>query len=81
MKNLEIIQNIFTNSLGVKLNQLEELKYNDVPSWDSIGHMSLMTEIEDAFDIFLEVDDIINFSSFKAGLEILKKYNVEFWEL
>jgi len=78
MKNLEIIQNIFTNSLGVKLNQLEELKYNDVPSWDSIGHMSLMTEIEDAFDIFLEVDDIINFSSFKAGLEILKKYNVEF---
>jgi acyl carrier protein len=78
MKNLEIIQNIFTNSLGVELNQLEELKYNDVPSWDSIGHMSLMTEIEDAFDIFLEVDDIINFSSFKAGLEILKKYNVEF---
>jgi acyl carrier protein len=78
MKNLEIIQNIFTNSLGVELNQLEKLKYNDVPSWDSIGHMSLMTEIEDAFDIFLEVDDIINFSSFKAGLEILKKYNVEF---
>jgi acyl carrier protein len=78
MKNLEIIQNIFTNSLGVELNQLEELKYNEVPSWDSIGHMSLMTEIEDAFDIFLEVDDIINFSSFKAGLEILKKYNVEF---
>ena len=78
MKNIDIINEIFTRNLGVSVTELDGLKYNDVPSWDSIGHMTLMSEIEDKFDVFLEVDDIINFSSYKVGIEILKKYNVEF---
>ena len=78
MNNLEKYQEIFVTTMGVKLEDLGDLKYNDIPEWDSIGHMSLMSEIEEAFGIFLEVDDIINFSSYKIGIEILNKYNVGF---
>jgi len=35
-----------------------------------------MAELEDSFDIFLETDDIIDFSSFKKGIDIMKKYDV-----
>jgi acyl carrier protein len=78
MKNEYTLRNIFITLLGVEDDVLDNLKYNDVPNWDSIGHMGLISEIEDQFNIFLEVDDIIEFSSFKKGIEILKKYDVEF---
>lgn len=61
-----------------KKNNLEKLKYQDIPQWDSIGHMSLISEIESAFKISLKTDDVIDFSSYKKGIEILKKYKVKF---
>lgn len=76
MSKLEIYEEVFINFLNVDKNTLSDLKYQDVPAWDSVGHMSLMTEIEEAFDIMIEMDDIIDFSSFEKGKEILKKYNV-----
>jgi acyl carrier protein len=45
--------------------------------WDSVGHMGLIAEIEEAFDIELEMDDVIDFSSYVKGKDILKKYNIE----
>jgi len=50
----------------------EKLKYNDIPEWDSIGHMTLMSELEEGFNISMDTDDIIDFSSFKKGIQILK---------
>ena len=52
-------------------------EYNSIDTWDSIGHMQLMAELEDAFEIEFEMDDIINFSSYRKGIEILEKYEVE----
>ena len=57
-------------------SSLDELVYEGIEQWDSIGHMSLVAEIEDSFGISLNTDDIIDFSSFKKGSEILKKYNI-----
>ena len=54
----------------------EKLEYNGIPEWDSIGHMTLMSGLEEAFNISIETDDIIDFSSYNKGKEILKKYNV-----
>ena len=54
----------------------ENLKYNEIDEWDSIGHMSLVAAIEEEYKISLETDDIIDFSSYKKGIELLKKYNV-----
>ena len=38
--------------------------------------MTLMSGLEEAFNISIETDDIIDFSSYNKGKEILKKYNV-----
>ena len=55
-----------------------KLEYESIEEWDSIGHMGLIAELEDAFDISMEMDDIIDFSSFEKGKEILDKYEVSF---
>lgn len=78
MTNKEKYDNVFKENLDVEQDQLEDLKYQDVPSWDSVGHMTLVSELEDAFDIQFETDDIVDFNSYKKGLDILKKYGVEF---
>ena len=78
MSNKEKYKEIFVSSLAIKENFTEELKYNDIPEWDSIGHMTLMSGLEEGFNITLETDDIIDFSSFNKGIDILKKYKVNF---
>lgn len=77
MTNLEKYNNAFIETLEVKSEDLKELEYQKIETWDSVGHMSLMAAIEDAFGIMLDTDDIIDFNSYATGLEILKKYNVE----
>jgi acyl carrier protein len=72
---------MFAASFNIAENKINEnLKYNEIEEWDSIGHMSLMSTIEDGFKISLETDDIIDFSSFKKGMEILEKYKIKFDE-
>jgi acyl carrier protein len=77
MSNLEKYNEIFCENLQVTADQLPDLKYQGVELWDSVGHMTLMAALEDAFDIMLDTDDIIDFSSYGKGKEILKKYDVE----
>ena len=69
---------IFKTALNIGDDKLNEnLKYNEIEEWDSIGHMTLIAALEEEYKISLETDDIIEFSSFKKGMSILKKYNVE----
>ncbi|MCM3040918.1 acyl carrier protein [Paenibacillus motobuensis] len=77
MGNLEKYNKTFMETLDIKEEQLVGLKYQAVENWDSIGHMSLVAAIEDTFEIMLDTDDIIDFSSYEIGKDILKKYNVE----
>jgi len=77
MTNEEKYQDIFIKSLSLDKNKFNEnLKYNEVPEWDSIGHMTLMSGLEEGFKIAMETDDIVEFSSYKTGIKILKKYKV-----
>jgi acyl carrier protein len=77
MKNKEKYIKIFTKSFAIDAKKFDEkIKYNDIPEWDSIGHMTLMSDLEDGFNISIDTDDIIDFSSFKKGIQILKKYKV-----
>jgi len=78
MNNREKYSNAFRNAFELGENDnIESLKYQDIAAWDSVGHMSLISELEDAFDIMMDADDIIDFSSYEVGIELLKKYNVE----
>lgn len=79
MTNLEKYNNVFMETLQLNADQLVGLTYQGVELWDSVGHMTLTAALEDAFDIMLETDDIIDLSSYEKGIEILKtKYDVEF---
>ena len=79
MSNKQKYQDIFIKSLSIDSNKFNEnIKYNEIPEWDSIGHMTLISELEEGFNISMETDDIVDFSSFKKGVEILKKYSISF---
>ena len=68
----------FCETLNVEAAQLAGLKYQAVPSWDSVGHMTLIAAIEDEFEIQMDTDDIIDMSSFEKAQEILAKYDIQF---
>lgn len=79
MTNLEKYNKAFCESFEITEDKLNGLKYQDIELWDSVGHMTLVANLEDAFDIMMETDDIIDLSSYEKGKEILtKNYNVEF---
>lgn len=79
--NRERYGRVFADSLALSPDDLNDaLVYNSVKSWDSVGHMTLMAALEAEFDIMLETDDIIDFSSYFKGMEILAKYGVQFTE-
>ncbi len=79
MSNEAKYKDIFILSLSMDKSKFnEKIKYNEIPEWDSIGHMTLMSGLEEAFSITIETDDIIDFSSFKKGKEILGKYKIKF---
>ena len=77
MANLETYNKVFCETLQIEESQLNGLEYQGVELWDSVGHMGLIASLEEAFDIMMDTDDIIDFSSFTKGIEILKKYNIQ----
>lgn len=80
MNNLEKYNNVFIECFEITEDQLSGLNYQDIPAWDSVGHMGLVAALEDTFDIMMDTDDIIDFNSYEKGKEILAKaeYGVGF---
>jgi len=77
MNNLEKYKKVFCDSFSITENDLKDnLEYNSIEAWDSVGHMGMIAELEDKFEIMLDTDDIIDFSSYKTGMEILAKYDI-----
>lgn len=66
---------------GLSLNKdqnVNNLNYNEIEEWDSIGHMTLVSELEEAFNVTFDTDDIVDFSSYEKGKKILTKLGVNF---
>ena len=76
MTNLEKYKNAFVESFDLDVKEVENASQETVEMWDSIGMMSLIAVIEDSFDLELQPDDIVEFTSYQKGIELLKKYNV-----
>lgn len=56
----------------------ETLRYGSTRGWDSVAHMSLIASLDSTFDIMLDIDDVIDLSSYQKAQEILVKYGVRF---
>lgn len=81
MSNRQTYAQCFIDTFGVDGARLEAgLEYNAIDEWDSIGHMSLIAALEEAFSISMDIDDVIEFGSFDKGFELLAKYGVAFEE-
>lgn len=78
MSNKEKYVQIFITSFQVNEKDLPTLKYQDVDNWDSIGHVKMIAELEETFNIMIEMEDILDLSSYLKGVDILKKYGIEF---
>ncbi|WP_334261427.1 acyl carrier protein, partial [Flavonifractor plautii] len=77
MTNLEKYDRLFLTAFRVKPEELPGLKYRGIPLWDSLGHMDLMGDMEETFKISIGTADVLDFSSYEKGKEILAKYGVE----
>lgn len=80
MTSLEKYNNVFVETFEITEDKVKGLKYQDINAWDSVGHMGLISALEDAFGIMMDTDDIIDFNSYEKGKEILSKpeYGVVF---
>ena len=76
MEQLNKYKQAFVEIIGVTVDQLPGLVYQATAGWDSVGHMQLMTQLEDVFGIALDMEDILEFYSYEKGMEILRKYGV-----
>lgn len=79
MTNIQKFTKAFSNALMITEDKIvDSLKYQSIPEWDSVSHMVLVTELEDAFDISLDTEDVIDMSSVHKAKEILTRHNIAF---
>ena len=79
MSNIEKYNGVFTKLFEISEEEAVNLKYQDIDAWDSVGHMTLVSEIEEVFGIDMDADDIIDFEAYEVGKNILEKnYKIEF---
>lgn len=77
---MEKYKEAFINALELnesEIAQIHELEYKKNEKWDSLGHMKLMCYIENSLKISLKTEDILQFTSYTKGIEILKKYRTD----
>ena len=74
MSNKEKLAEVFVSALGIPPEAVEAAEFKATRQWDSVGHVNLINAVEEAFDVSLEPDDIMDFRSFRIGLEIIGKY-------
>ena len=77
MSNIEKLKDAFVEGLEIPVEEVETATMESVEKWDSIGQMSLVAIIEDAFGIEFDPDEVMQFTSFEAGKAILKNHNIE----
>jgi acyl carrier protein len=77
MTNIEKYDQIFINSFHANKHELPTLNYQGLDTWDSIGHMKMIAELEETFNIMIEMDDILDFSSYVKGFKIVEKYGIK----
>lgn len=72
------LRDVFVQGLDLDGDvDVENLKYRDIEAWDSVGHMALIAAIEDGFEVEFDTDQVIDMSSFKVAIDMLRGFGVE----
>ena len=79
MTNIEKYNQIFAETLNLGLDEVKDANFKETPLWDSVGHMTLVAALEEAFDVLLEAEDLMAIRNYQGGIDILSKnYEIEF---
>lgn len=78
MSNLEKLNRIFCEVFSVEETALNsDFDNKSVDGWDSVHQLSLTSSVEDEFDIMLDAEDILEFTSYENAKNVLAKYDVK----
>lgn len=74
MTNIEKYNEAFVEVFGVDSAVLNDSFSKDsVESWDSVHQLNIIALLEESFDVMFDPEDIMEFTSYGKGREILKK--------
>ena len=77
MTNIEKLNKIFCEVFSVEESALNSnFDKCNVDGWDSVRQLSLTTSVEDEFDIMLDAEDILEFTSYENAKTVLAKYDI-----
>lgn len=77
--NHQRVAQVFADALNIAPDLVsDQLTYNTIPEWDSVAHMALVAALEEAFDVMLDTNDIMDMSSVAVAKTILAKHGVAF---
>jgi acyl carrier protein len=66
------VQEVFHEAFGVDAQLISlETTPNEVPAWDSVGHLDLASRLEQAFGINLDVDDLMEMENVREIVRIV----------
>ena len=66
---------IFSQVLEIPSDEIvDTVALNDNPSWDSLRHLQLVSELETEFGIELELDDIYSMTNLGMVRKVVNKY-------
>lgn len=78
MSNLEKYNQVFCEQFSLENGfDGKKVKINETDDWDSVGHLNLISELEDVFEIMFETEDILALDSYDRGIKILEKYGIK----
>lgn len=80
MTNLEKLNQIFCEVYSVEESALnEEFVNTNVETWDSIHQLSMVAAIEEAYDLMMDAEDILEMTSYVNVKKLLtSKYEIAF---
>ena len=77
MDYIEKYNQAFIEVFGAKVEELnDDFSKDTVGEWDSVHQLRLIAQLEEAFDIMFDPEDIMEMTSYAKGKELLKKYDV-----
>ena len=72
------LRTAFVTALGLPPGvSVDHARYGETEGWDSVAHMALVAEIEGAFEIMFDTEEVLEMSSFAKAVEILKAHGIQ----
>jgi len=77
MSLFEQLQEIVATALELPKSAIRESStMAEIEEWDSLGHVHIMVALEQAFDLYMDVDDFAELDSIPALLQFLNSEKV-----